>query len=118
MYIFWDYKAKRWERDGGLRLYRILLSSTLTERLQSAGVDRQTRGMEGASDHAPVWVSLRDEPDYRGASVRHAIGQRVAPTTTASPKKLRSTHRTGDGTGREAVQQALISARAQIVRCW
>jgi exodeoxyribonuclease-3 len=52
MYTFWDYIRKRWERDGGLRLDHILLSSTLTERPQGAGVDRQTRGMEGASDHA------------------------------------------------------------------
>ena len=58
MYTFWDYMRNRWERDGGLRLDHILLSSTLTERLQSAGVDRQTRGMADASDHAPVWVSF------------------------------------------------------------
>jgi exodeoxyribonuclease III len=50
MYTFWDYMRKRWERNGGLRLDQILLSSALTERLQSAGVDRQTRGMDGASD--------------------------------------------------------------------
>jgi exodeoxyribonuclease-3 len=36
-----------------LRLDHILLSPTMSERLQGAGVDRQTRGMEGASDHAP-----------------------------------------------------------------
>jgi hypothetical protein len=51
-------KRKRWERNAGLRLDHILLSSALRERLHSAGVDRQTRVMEGASDHAPVWVSL------------------------------------------------------------
>ena len=51
---------KGWERDGGLRLDHILLSSVLKERLQSAGVDRLVRGMEDASDHAPVWVELRD----------------------------------------------------------
>src|SRR3984957_4323609 len=101
MYTFWDYKRKRRERDGGLRLDHILLSSALRERLRSAGVDRETRGVDGASDHAPVGVSLRDEPDYRRASVRHAIGQKVAPTTTVSPKELRSTHRTGDGTARK-----------------
>jgi DNA polymerase I len=101
MYTFWDYKRKRWERDGGLRLDHILLSSALRERLRSAGVDHETRGVDGASDHVPVWVSLRDEPDYRRASVRHAIGQKVAPTTTVSPKELRSTHRTGDGTARK-----------------
>jgi exodeoxyribonuclease-3 len=27
MYTFWDYMRKRWERDGGLRLDHILLSS-------------------------------------------------------------------------------------------
>ena len=58
MYTFWDYMRKRWERDGGLRLDHILLSPVLTERLQGAGVDRHTRGMEGASDHAPVWAEL------------------------------------------------------------
>jgi DNA polymerase I len=99
MYTFWDYMRKRWERDGGLRLDHILLSSALQERLHSAGVDRQTRGMEGASDHAPVWVRLRDEPDHRRAPLRQAIGQTIAAAPTASSRKLRSTHRTGDGTG-------------------
>jgi exodeoxyribonuclease-3 len=99
MYTFWDYMRNRWERDGGLRLDHILLSSTLTARLQSAGVDRQTRGMADASDHAPVWVSVRDEPSHRRVPPRQAIGQRVASTATASPKRSRWTHRTGDGTG-------------------
>src|SRR5271156_1969388 len=99
MYTFWDYKRKRWERDGGLRLDHILLSSALRERLHSAGVDRQTRGMEGASDHAPVWVRLRDGPDRRGAPLRESSGQTIAATKTALPKTERSTHRTGDGTG-------------------
>jgi hypothetical protein len=118
MYTFWDYKRNRWERDGGLRLDHILLSSALRERLRSGGVDREIRGIDGASDHAPVWVSLRDEPDYRGASVRQAIGQKVAPTTTASPKKLRSIHRTETGQHGKAAQQALASPAARIGRFW
>jgi exodeoxyribonuclease III len=40
MYTFWDYNRKRWERDGGLRLDHILLSSALMARLQGAGLDR------------------------------------------------------------------------------
>ena len=63
MYTFWDYMRKRWERDGGLRLDHILLSPVLKERLQSAGVDRHIRGIEDASDHAPVWAELRDASD-------------------------------------------------------
>jgi 5'-3' exonuclease, N-terminal resolvase-like domain/Endonuclease/Exonuclease/phosphatase family len=99
MYTFWDYMRNRWERDGGLRLDHILPSSTLTERLQSAGVDRQTRGMADASDHAPVWVRLRDVLNRSDGPLRGASSQRIAARTTASPKTKPSTHRAGDGEG-------------------
>jgi exodeoxyribonuclease-3 len=59
MYTFWDYKRNRWPRDAGLRLDHLLLSPALTPRLLKAGVDRQVRGEEGASDHAPAWVALK-----------------------------------------------------------
>jgi exodeoxyribonuclease III len=57
VYTFWDYMRKRWERDAGLRLDHLLLSDQVSARLQDAGVDREVRGWEGASDHAPVWIS-------------------------------------------------------------
>jgi exodeoxyribonuclease III len=101
MYTFWDYMRQRWERDGGLRLDHILLSSTLSERLHSGGVDRQTRGMEDASDHAPVWVKLRDGPGRLGAASRQASRQTVAATTMPSRKTNITTRRSGDGTGRK-----------------
>jgi exodeoxyribonuclease III len=100
MYTFWDYMRQRWERDGGLRLDHILLSSALTGRLHSAGVDRQTRGMEDASDHAPVWVKLRDGPDRHGAGSRQARRQTIAATTMPPPRANLSTQRSGDGKGR------------------
>jgi exodeoxyribonuclease-3 len=59
MYTFWDYKRQRWERDAGLRLDHLLLSPSLAPRLKRAGVDREERGREGASDHAPAWIELR-----------------------------------------------------------
>src|ERR1700727_3449245 len=99
MYTFWDYMRNRWERDGGLRLDHILLSSALTERLQSAGVDRHIRGMSDASDHAPVWVRLRDGPDRRGNLVREASGKTIAAGTTGTPKTKPSTHPAGEWTG-------------------
>ena len=46
MYTFWEYMRNRWERDSGLRLEHILLSSVLTKRLQGVGVDRHVRGRE------------------------------------------------------------------------
>jgi DNA polymerase I len=94
MYTFWDYKRNRWERDGGLRLDHTLLSSVLTKRLQDAGVDRQTRGMEGASDHAPVWVKLRNVPNRRTTPARHGGGHEPI-----AEGKL--TDRSGDKAGRE-----------------
>jgi exodeoxyribonuclease-3 len=59
MYTFWDYKRGRWGRDAGLRIDHLLASPSLAARLSGAGVDKATRGEEGASDHAPAWVSLK-----------------------------------------------------------
>jgi exodeoxyribonuclease III len=58
IYTFWDYKRNRWPRDAGLRLDHILLSPAIASRLRDAGVDRDVRGWEGASDHAPAWAIL------------------------------------------------------------
>ncbi|MBO6538670.1 MAG: exodeoxyribonuclease III [Rhizobiaceae bacterium] len=58
IYTFWHYRRNRWQRDAGLRLDHLLLSANLRDRLIDAGVDRDIRGLEGASDHAPVWVEL------------------------------------------------------------
>jgi exodeoxyribonuclease-3 len=60
MYTFWDYMRKRWERDAGLRLDQLLLTPDLGARLLEAGIDRDVRGKPNASDHAPVWIVLRD----------------------------------------------------------
>lgn len=59
-YSFWSYLRNRWLRDAGLRIDHLLLSPSLGPRLMKAGVDRAVRGLEGASDHAPVWVELAD----------------------------------------------------------
>ncbi len=59
IYTFWDYKRDRWRRNGGLRLDHFLLSRDMAKRLKSAGVDREVRGEEGASDHAPAWIVVR-----------------------------------------------------------
>jgi exodeoxyribonuclease-3 len=60
MYTYWDYKRRRWPRDAGLRLDHILLSPDVASRVRSAGVDRDIRGRDNASDHAPVWAVLAD----------------------------------------------------------
>jgi exodeoxyribonuclease-3 len=60
IYTFWDYMRNRWPRNAGLRLDHLLLGRAVAPRLIDAGVDREVRGREGASDHAPVWVELED----------------------------------------------------------
>jgi exodeoxyribonuclease-3 len=59
VYTFWDYMRNRWPRNAGLRLDHLLLSKQVAKRLVGAGVDREVRGEDGASDHAPVWVELK-----------------------------------------------------------
>jgi exodeoxyribonuclease-3 len=61
VYTFWDYTAGCWQRDAGFRIDHLLLSPYAADRLLDAGVDRDYRGREKASDHAPTWVSLDDE---------------------------------------------------------
>jgi exodeoxyribonuclease-3 len=60
IYTFWDYMRNRWPRNAGLRLDHLLLSKSLVRKLVAAGVDRDVRGRDGASDHAPAWVQLRN----------------------------------------------------------
>lgn len=66
MYSFWDYKRQRWPRDAGLRLDHLLLNPQAALLLSKAGVDREVRGLEGASDHAPVWIILKSTKPARG----------------------------------------------------
>lgn len=62
IYTFWDYLRNAWGRNAGLRLDHLLLSPSLEKRLVAAGVDREVRGWEKASDHAPVWIEISDPP--------------------------------------------------------
>lgn len=65
VYTFWDYFRDAYGRNAGLRLDHLLLSPTLADRLVDAQVDREVRGWEKTSDHAPVWIELADKPMRR-----------------------------------------------------
>jgi exodeoxyribonuclease-3 len=58
IYTFWDYFRNAYGRDAGLRIDHLLLSPALAPKLKAAGVDRDVRGREKPSDHAPTWVEL------------------------------------------------------------
>jgi exodeoxyribonuclease-3 len=86
MFTFWDYKRNRWPRDAGLRLDHILLSPDVADRLDDAGVDRAERGREGASDHAPAWITLR-APGKKPAQPRKRKTRARAPRTKPRTKR-------------------------------
>jgi exodeoxyribonuclease-3 len=72
LYTFWDYFRNAYARDAGLRLDHLLLSPSIKTRLLGAGVDRDVRGWEKASDHAPTWVELADEKEAARGTARSA----------------------------------------------
>ncbi|MEO6152472.1 MAG: exodeoxyribonuclease III [Croceibacterium sp.] len=58
VWTFWDFQAGAWQRDQGFRIDHLLLSPECADRMVAAGVDKEYRGREKPSDHAPVWVEL------------------------------------------------------------
>jgi exodeoxyribonuclease-3 len=79
IYTFWDYWRNAFGRNAGLRMDHLLLSPDVAKRLTAAGVDRDARGREKASDHAPTWIELSDGPSTR----------RAAPTRKRKPDVAR-----------------------------
>ena len=57
-YSWWDYRQAAFRRDLGMRIDLILISEALRPRCRTAGIDREPRTWERASDHTPVWVDM------------------------------------------------------------
>lgn len=60
VFTFWDYMYHSYDRNAGMRLDHILISPYLASSLENSGVDSSVRGWEKSSDHAPVWITLKD----------------------------------------------------------
>jgi exodeoxyribonuclease-3 len=58
MYSWWDYRAGAFRRNRGLRIDLVLASRELARRCTSCRIDREPRGWERPSDHAPVVVTV------------------------------------------------------------
>src|SRR6266852_1684510 len=65
IFTFWDYFRNAFMREAGLRIDHLLLSPSAAARLVSAGVDREVRGWEKASDHAPTWIVIAEGAQSR-----------------------------------------------------
>ncbi len=58
LWTYWDYQAGALQRDAGFRIDHLMLSPEAADRLTGAGVDKDHRMREKASDHAATWVVL------------------------------------------------------------
>lgn len=53
-FSWWDYRAAGFRRNAGLRIDLILTSASMSRRCTASYVDKEPRGWERPSDHAPV----------------------------------------------------------------
>lgn len=65
IYTFWKYWRGAFERNAGLRIDHLLLNPPAAARLVAADVDTRPRGWEKTSDHAPVWIEIREPKGRR-----------------------------------------------------
>lgn len=57
-FSWWDYRMLGFQKNNGLRIDHILLSTPLAGRCSAAGIDRAMRKRERPSDHAPVTAEI------------------------------------------------------------
>jgi exodeoxyribonuclease III len=60
IYTYWDFFRNAFGRNAGLRIDHFLLNAEMSKRLVAGGVDKHVRGWEKTSDHAPVWIEIKD----------------------------------------------------------
>lgn len=58
VFSWWDYRMLGFQKNQGMRIDHLLLSSALADRCEAAGIDREPRKWPRPSDHAPAWARL------------------------------------------------------------
>jgi exodeoxyribonuclease III len=71
IYTFWDYFRNAYTRNAGIRIDHFLLNARAAEMLVAGNVDREVRGWEKTSDHAPTWIKLAVKPIAPARRTRH-----------------------------------------------
>lgn len=61
IYTYWDFFRNAYTRNAGMRIDHFLLNRKADKTLLSGGVDKDVRGWEKTSDHAPVWIEVTGE---------------------------------------------------------
>ncbi len=60
IYTYFDFFRDAFARNAGLRIDHFLLSPHFYKRLLAGGVNLDVRGWEKTSDHAPVWIEVKE----------------------------------------------------------
>ncbi len=125
IYTFWDYFRFAWPRNAGLRIDHLMLNRALAPRLCAAGVDREVRGWEKTSDHAPVWIELsaagpsggsragarkRGGAAKTGTSKKGAAKKKEAKRKVAAKKKV-AARKKGPKAGRATPAKKKVAAK-------
>ena len=58
-YSWWDYRMASFRQNLGLRIDHIMATASLSSRCVSCEIDREIRGIEKPSDHAPVVAAFQ-----------------------------------------------------------
>jgi exodeoxyribonuclease-3 len=62
-YSWWDYRMGSYRRNRGLRIDYVFVTEPIRKGLTVADIDREPRGWEKPSDHAPVWIEFEPATD-------------------------------------------------------
>jgi exodeoxyribonuclease-3 len=62
IYSWWDYRMLGFQKNRGLRIDHILVSTPVVPRVTACTIDRVPRKWEKPSDHAPVTVEIDSVP--------------------------------------------------------
>ena len=58
-YSWWDYRTFAFRRNHGLRIDHILITPSLVNEMTNCYIDKNLRGNEQPSDHAPVVITFK-----------------------------------------------------------
>ena len=66
MFSWWDYRSNGFKYNRGMRLDHLLLSPEAADLLVKCSIVTEMRGLESASDHAPVVCEIKTRLNLKG----------------------------------------------------
>ena len=57
-YTFWDYQARSWQQNHGMRIDHFLISNNLINRIKSVYINIKLRSKVKPSDHVPIELEI------------------------------------------------------------